>query len=349
MVSTNEPRFQYVPKKAPRMVGVHVLSEHVFCPRSAAQTLEKGDDDGQEEPELGPRLPSFEDYNEHRFVTELKELWSEFRRWVTLLAPAIILPLIIWRLVSPLAGLAACLPLFYFVARLWDNVGMILRLVRERALMEAAEPTPVDVDSALMREINWWSLRKAGFDCEKPVEAYKSLEQGLAGRPWRVLSHGALRIPVMRKHRGERMWRPKHVVRIAAYCRLIENCEATRAPFGVLLFGGSYDCVIIPNTAVAQTQLDRALKDVQEFLRIQEAGKYLPAIPTDNRCNGCHWGEPRQYVRGVSETVVNGNALMPLQTEAKDKVKYHSSCGDRFHWVPPHASAVELGIAERRK
>ncbi len=344
----NQSRFQNTPLSGPPDVGVHVLSEHVFCPRSAALTRETDDDQGEDEPPLGPKLPSFTDFSEHRFVEELQRLWTKFRLWMTLIAPAIALPLLMWRFVSPLAGLATSLPLFYFVAQLWDTVHMIFRVSREHGIMQAAEVTPVNLDSDLIREIHWWSLRKLGFDCEKPVDTYRNAKEGLRGRPWRVLSKGDLRIPVIRQHRGDRTWRPKHVLRIAAYCRLIESCENAKAPFGVLLFGGSYECVIIPNSAATQSQLDRALHDVREFLRIQLSGKFVSAAPTDNRCRGCHWGEPRKYVRHESETVVNGNTLVPLQTRGKDKQTYHSTCGDRFQWVPPHDLATGLGIAERQ-
>jgi len=348
MGSRNQHRVPPRPASAPPEVSVHVLSEHLFCPRSAILTQEMGDDKGEDEPQLGPKLPSFADFSEHQFVDELQSLWGKFRLWMTLIAPAIALAVVLWRLVSPLAGLAGSLPLFYFLARLWDNVNMIVRVAREHRIMRAAEPTPVNLDSELIQEINWWSLRKDGFDCEKPVEAYRNSERGLRGRPWRVLSKGDLRIPVIRQHRGERLWRPKHVVRIAAYCRLIESCEGARAPFGVLLFERSWNCVIIPNTAAARSQLDRALHDVREFLRIQLNGKFVPTAPTDNRCRGCDWGEPRPYVRNKSETVLNGNPLVPLQTRASDKLTYHSTCGDRFYWVPPHEAAIDLGIAEQR-
>ena len=39
--------------------NVHVLSEHVFCPRAAILALESGEDEGDEEPWLGPRLDLF--------------------------------------------------------------------------------------------------------------------------------------------------------------------------------------------------------------------------------------------------------------------------------------------------
>ena len=199
-----------------------------------------------------------------------------------------------------------------------------------------------------IQEVNWWSLRKAGFDCQKLVDPHRDPAERLVGRPWRVLTKGTtLRIPVIRKHRGERVWRPQHVVRVAAYCRLIKNCELGNSPFGVLMFAGSYECLIIPNTTAAQFQLEKALEDVREFLNVYEGGKFIPTEPADNRCSGCHWGKPCQFVAGKTDTILNGNPVIPLRTKAKEQY-FHCACGDRFQWVPPHDDSVGLGIAERR-
>ena len=43
-------------------------------------------------------------------------------------------------------------------------------------------------------------------------------------------------------------------------------------PFGVLMFAGSYDCVIIPNTTKARFEFENALEDVQELLQVQRLG-----------------------------------------------------------------------------
>ena len=88
------------------------------------------------------------------------------------------------------------------------------------------------------------------------------------------------------------------MVRAAAYCRLIKTCEGGNAPFGVLMFAGSYDCLVIPNNGEAQSHFERALREVQEFLSVYEGGKFVPAAPTDNRCSGCHCGKPRKHVDG---------------------------------------------------
>jgi hypothetical protein len=330
------------------LVCAHVLGEHVFCPRAAI--LARGSaDDGEDEPRLGPRLVGFEDLDAHRFAALLNVLWGRIRWSLTLLAPAVVVPYVVARTGWPLVGLGLTLPLFYLLARLWDSGWSIVRVIRERTLFEEAEEVTFDPGSPVMREMNWWSLRKAGFDCELPAEPYYNAEQQLSGKPWRVLTKGTMRIPVVRKHRGERIVRLKHVVRIVAYCRLIETCEGQSSPFGVVLFGGSYDCVIVPRTVAAVHQFEHALHEVRRFLLVHDEGEFIPAAPTDNRCRGCHWGEPRQFVHGKSETVFGNTSLAPMITESPiNRLRYHSSCGDLYRWVPKHADAERLKITEPR-
>lgn len=119
----------------------------------------------------------------------------------------------------------------------------------------------------------------------------------------------------------------------------------------MILFAGTSDCVIIPNTNARQTLYDRALKEVIKFLEIQSAGTHIPCAPTDRRCAGCLHSKPRQFLRGKSETVSNGKPLPAYTTNsvrASDgqlRGTFHCDCGDRFKWVPPHKDAIGLGIA----
>jgi hypothetical protein len=310
--------------------------------------LESGEDEGDEEPMLGPRLDLYVDYNEHRFVEELRAAWREVGLWGTLMAPAALLVVIVWRLASPVWGVAVALPAVWMAVRLWELVMRIAVLVREQAILQAAPVAAIDPAPQETYIINWWTLRKAKFDCSKPSDAYPAFADGLTGKPWRVLTKDTvMRIPVIRKHRGKATWGPQHVVRAAAYCRLIKTRENANAPFGILMFAGSYDCLVIPNNDKAQSQLERALEDVQEFLRIYEAGKFAPVAPRDKRCSGCHWGEPRKHVAGKSDTILNGQTVTARRTRGNNGKCYHSICGDRFpDRVPPHEDAVALGITE---
>jgi hypothetical protein len=330
-------------------VGVHVLSEHVFCPRAALLAIESGDDAGEEGLCLGQRLDGFHDYDDHRFAEGIHSMWGDLRLWSACLVPALILVAVVWRSISPQAAVFTTLPIFYLFARIWDTGMQLITLIRERAILRAAQPASIDLGSQQIREVNWWSLRKAGFDCVKPPDAYRDHSERLTGKPWRVLTKDTkLRIPVIRKHHGERVWRPQHAVRVAAYCRLIEVCEGGVAPFGIILFAGSYDCVIIPNTAGNQAQFHAALEDVREFLAVSAEGRFVPKAPTDNRCAGCPFGEPREYARGYSDTVLNGNVVEALRTKGPSGRTFHCTCGDKFVWVPPHDAALLLRLTERR-
>jgi hypothetical protein len=229
-------------------IGVHVLSEHVFCPRAALIADESGNDAGDEEPHLGPRLDMFIDYSEHEFTEALHKAWGEMWLWLTLLAPAILIVLLATYLHSPFAGLVLSLPVFLLVAKCWDTLNNIIALVREQARYRAAPEFVIDSELTEITRLSWWSLRKAGFDCNKPPDTLKDPAGKLVGRPWRQLKKGGSIIPVVRRSRGNSEWGRQHEVRIAAYCDLIEKSEGAESPFGVILFSGTSDCVIIPNT-----------------------------------------------------------------------------------------------------
>ena len=341
------PRFH----GGPTEVGVHVLSQHVFCPRAAILALEMGKDNGEEgqEQEGGPRLAGVFDYDLHRFAEAIQSAWHEVRLWATLVAAATILVFGLWRLWSPLAGLVGTLPLFLCLARFWDLSSRLIDLIRERAVFLSAPPLSVDLTSTEIQEVNWWSLRKAGFDCLKSVDAFRDPESRLVGKPWRLLVKGtSLRIPVVRKHRGDRIWRPQHRVRISAYCRLIETCQGGESPFGILMFSDTYQCLIIPNADVEQAKFKEAIQAVREFLHGFQVSRAAPMPPTDSRCRGCHFGQPRQFIAGETQTVFNGVAKEPFLTKAANNGLYHCPCGDLFEWVPPHDDALELRIATRR-
>lgn len=333
--SLQEPR-----PSSDRHIGVHVLSEHVFCGRAGGLALEsEGEDQGEEGPRFGPRLDQFcYDYDEARFEEAVQRDWGEVRRWLTWLGPAILVPFAAWRLHSGMAALLISLPAFWIVAKILEACQTLLTHLRARSTYRAATTVTIDMAPRSLIQVDWWALRKAGFDCHRPLDAYRG--ERLIGRPWRVLVKDTKwRIPVIRKHRGEAVCRPQHQVRAAAYCRLIESCEGGRAPFAVMLFGGTYDCVIIPNNAASERDLDQALADFDDFLRVTDEGRFIPDVPTDNRCRGCPWGRPIP----LSETaILNGQPLWPLRIEGIRHGNFHCICGDRFNFVPLHAEIQRL-------
>ena len=78
---------------------------------------------------------------------------------------------VVWRLISPLWGVVVACLLFCPGGPVLGYAVRIVQLVRERMRFEAAAPAAIDLAAQEVRKVNWWSLRKAGFDCLKPVDA----------------------------------------------------------------------------------------------------------------------------------------------------------------------------------
>jgi hypothetical protein len=343
-------RFQF-PASRTSNIGVHVLSEFVFCPRAAVIASESGRDEGDEEPNLGPRLDLVIDYNEHRFVEALQQSWGEMRLWLTLMALAMLVAMVAGSLHSLTAGVILSLPVFVMLAKCWDTLANIIALVREQALFRSAPEMVVDLEPTEVKRLSWWSLRKAGFDCQKPPELFDHPAGHISGKPWRLLRRGSLMIPVIRRRLGNSEWGTQHEVRLSAYCDLIEKCTGGDTPFGVILFAGTSDCIIIPNNKTRQTTYERSLRAALKFMGPHRDGPPPTNPPTDTRCSSCPHGKPRVFQPGKSETVLNGKSLTTcaansVRPDGQFRGEFHSTCGDRFRWTPPHKDAVDLNIAK---
>lgn len=327
-------------------LSVHVLGEQVFCLRAGLIAFESGDEQAVE-PELGPKLHDWIDYDLHRFREELHRCWEKLSFWVMWLAPAVLVVLIFWRMISPFAAALVSLPAFYVAVRAGEILVRIFSLLWAWQQYTRAPETDIDLNPTKEIDINWWTLRKAGFDCLKPPDPHRHPERPLSGRPWRMLIKTPYRIPVLCKHLGKRSWGQQHVIRLAAYSQLIELCEVAKAPFGILKFGNSYRCRLIPITAETKATLERELLNAWELLQVAQSEKYTLAPPTGNQCHGCRHGLPHLLQKG-SVTVLNGVEWDAVAIPVGKDKKYHSTCGDRFRWVPPHQKAEELGITSQK-
>lgn len=316
-----------------QVIRVHELSEFVFCPRAGLIAHETAvEDTGDEYADPGPKLGGYWDYTEHRFDEEIQRVRRHLAYWSLLTVPSLLLVLAIRSYFSvTIAALSASL-LGYVLSKVLYALLQLFHLIRERYLLKSADGKSVNLAPKHISTVNWWALRKAGFECRKPDDNYFDSARLLAGKPWRVLEHGVqLRVPVVRKHRGDRIQGPQHTVRLITYCELLEVCERAQSPFGVLMFAGSDECVVIPNTRQYRQESSAALNRYRRFLSGSEHDRGLPAIPRDSRCRGCHLGKPRKYVPFESETLLDGERLSPMLMD-----DYHCTCGDRFRWYPPH-------------
>lgn len=336
-----------------QLLSVHVLSEHVFCTRAGVIASESGADTGDEERELGPRLDPYIDYDEHKFLEALRQASGEIRLWLTWLAPATFVLFISILFDAPFVAVWVSLPVLILLGKTGEGLMTIIELIRERTKFRSAPVIELDLAPTKVTHANWWSLRKAGFVCDRLKERLEVPDGTLTGNPWRILTkRNTINVPVIRRQRGRSEWFPQHEVRLIAYCRLIEQTMGGKCPFGVILFGGTSNCVIIPNSLDRQKQTRLAIDDIHEWQGIQLLQPTQPPPPSGNQCAGCALGKPRLYRAGSSETILNGKAL-PACTASGDarsnessREKYHSDCGDRFEWVPRHDRAKELGIRE---
>lgn len=166
---------------------------------------------------------------------------------------------------------------------------------RRRAAQTAQAREPVQGTDQMQR-VNWWELLRAGFESEVHEFVLEDESLQLAGRPWRVLSRGSLRIPVVKAltPEGDRspLPKPQQAARIAAYCRLLANSVGGESPFGIVIFGGTYEGWTVPNTAKLQEELEVIVaRAKQQFAALSPEDD--PGRPESTSiCTGCPHGLP---------------------------------------------------------
>lgn len=329
----------------PRL-GVRVVSEMIFCPRAGLIAYELSKQgkllDGDEgDAETSPRLDWLPDYNDDLIYEALQQRWDEVY-WVLKIAIwwAIGTAVMFFAVDSGLGGLLA-VPFAVLPFWLVPQGRQILELERRwRAYRRAQNTLQISELGSEERTVNWWQLRKAGFAVTKPQEPNVHREWQLAGCPFLVLRYQALAIPVFRKHRGQRDVHSQNRARIAAYCQLLEWCERAQSPFGIMLFAGSYDAVIIPNNARSQAIFRDGLLQARAVIKAADAGD-PPGLPTRNQCVGCPLGYPKAFRPGETDahlSVLPGSFTPRTGVDGRG---YHCVCGDRFEWLPPHQRAIE--------
>ena len=181
---------------------------------------------------------------------------------------------------------------------------------------------------------------KAGFESITYQDTLRDERWKLAGRPWRVLRKGGMRIPVFLMRRGNKV-KFQHIARMAAYCHLIETCEGAESPYGIVLFNGTYDGIAIPNAPGPRKAFHSALVKSRKIINDSIEGKD-PEPPSNRQiCYYCPNGRPVSYIPGETEHKKMGEPLpvhiIPAFPAGYD---FHSACGDRFRWVAPHEKVL---------
>lgn len=322
---------------------VHTLSEFVFCPRAGVIAYDNQQMDEVDSKPLRFNLDYLPDYSvaliEEAFKHQLRDLWRLVFHLLGVIAFNILLYRWGW-----LIGIAAGAGLLIAVGwRVADRLDKVLILVaRRRRVIEALSREPV-LNSQQMQRVNWWELLRAGYESEVDELVLEDESLQIAGRPWRILKKGSRRIPVVKAltPSGRDLSVPKaqHSTRIAAYCRLIERNIGVEAPFGIVIFGNTYEGWTVPNTETLQDELEAVVKIAKEQLKTVD--DFASAIEPESVsiCAGCLHGEPIALERRPA-----GNKNIRGATSQKDGKLYHSRCGDLFGWVPPHQTAKKLRL-----
>ncbi|MBX3414034.1 MAG: hypothetical protein KF708_15195 [Pirellulales bacterium] len=224
---------------------VHTLSEFVFCPRAGAIAYANQQMDEVDLPPPRFNLDYLPDYSLALIEEALDHQLRSFRRLGLQVLAAIIGGGLLWwggyRLILLPIALLLLRQAVLFSQRL-SNV--LLLAARRRAALAAQAREPVR-DSDQMQKVNWWELLRAGYESEAHELVLEDESLQLAGRPWRVLSRGSLRIPVVKAltPAGDRspLPKPQHAARVAAYCRLLSQSVGGESPFGIVIFGSTYE------------------------------------------------------------------------------------------------------------
>lgn len=326
-------------------MGIHVLSEFVFCPRAGVLSFEMGYGDTGEEQDHVPPLDYLPDFELELIEERLQQEWQEVTKLIGF-GFAVGLVLIGATLfVHLLVGILLFAGCGGLTTELVRRGRVILELARRRDLALRAKPHLPDADDEHLQAVNWWALLKAGFCPVEYAGPHRDNDWRLLGRPWRVLEMESLRIPVFRKVWGAAELYPQHFVRMAAYCRVIEQAEGGRSPYGIVLFGQGHDGCTVPNIDAHRERLQEALATARRLIEAVRKDEQAVEPPSSlSVCSGCRLGLPREYVRGATEITANGRMLPVKCTKGADKKNYHSPCGDRFNWVPPHELAAKIGV-----
>lgn len=338
---------------APRL-GVHTISEFMFCRRAGIVVLDQKTGDSGSEFEPAPALsglPTHEIDEIRRAMTEILYRLKFPVAWNVFTVLCLFCAMAVWGLL----GLIVLGPAQYYSYQWLKSMLLDYSFLSQRLKSaKAAAVQEPNWELPLPQAIHWWSLIRAGF---VSVEKRQTLEDpvlGVAGRPWRVLNRGSFGFPVMRirvddqqhDRRKEGRLHPNQLARIAAYSYLMNRLERADSSWAIVLFGDSDEGVAIPITPEVWNSFHEGL--IAARRRTAEYRTDPLNVPNMNSgnsfvCAGCPFGKPRRL---GTPSVFLGAAVAPFGTSTVQGTVYHCTCGDRFKWVPPHQEAKRLGLTQ---
>ncbi len=340
--------------EAPSM-GVHTLSEFIYCPRAGAVSDGSRQEDTGTELPRAPALGGLPWHDKDQIEQAIEQLLHEIKIPVALNIGLYLFAFWIASAWTPVALLAFIPPGYTWGQWLVHLLSRYLKLKGrlKMASRAAAEEPNWEVPQA--QPIHWWSLIRAGFVSIEKQEPLRDDSLGLAGKPWRVLRKGNAVYPVLKirvddeKHdrRREGRLRRQQLARIAAYAYLLHRCERADSSWAIVLFNNSDEGIAIPITSEAwQVFYSGLIRSRQQLQALRDAPRSIPE-KNGEACLGCPLGEPRPI--GREKTFRNGTVISTFGTDVKvdpgkKKFAMHSTCGDYFEWIPPHREAIRRGM-----
>jgi len=317
-------------------LGVNLLSEFVFCPRAGLIESERSREDVGEDEEPPASVSYMPPHEISDIVWRIEQTTRGMARWLPVPAAACLITMVLaWRLgwVPAMAGLfvTACLakPIF-------TSLEELRKLKELLAFAESRKPVVPDPKIEANQDVNWWELRKAHFEPVKPPRGLEDDATHLIGKPWRILTREGMQIPVFKKRidgpNPTTVYR-QHYARMAAYCYLLERATGAESPYGIILFGYTYTGVAL-NAKASRRHFREGLLAARQAIKDSQNSMLPPAPDPPDPCRGCPHGKP-----SVKKTSTADSGDGNPKTIGADGREYHSDCGDRFGWVPPHERA----------
>jgi len=325
-------------------IRVRSLGEFVFCPRAGVLAAKKGGD--EEEVEYDQvHLDFLPQYSLAVIEEQLAIRLPKMGAWIGRILGALFGMGLAWWFDWKWLMLGISLVIFFMGRRLSQGIRAVLTLSDYRRQALDAEPKEPNFTGTTRVDVNWWELLKAGFDSIRPQETFRDEGMKLAGKPWRVLRKGDLRIPVIKlsadRFEGGRYWVfPQHEIRLAAYALLIEACEGCQSPYGVILFSDTFQGVAITISPEFRKQVIDRLEQFRSVLLAFENGPPPDPPAKMEICSGCLFGLPKP----VDGSVPQNSKQKIHGVTGRDGTLCHSECGDQFGWVPPHSLAKRKGL-----
>lgn len=344
----------------PPQVGVHTLSEYIFCKRAGLLTMEQSHDDLGGDFIPAPALGGIQLFEPDFIAAQLEQHTEKLKTYTATFLAIVGFAVGIGFTVGydfrfgDVVAYGVLVGMISTGILWWRELQCCIRCwFRLRQARNAAKREP-NWDLLSPQAVNWWELLQSGFDSRRMQHSLYHPEINLKGRPWRILHRGDRHLPVIRISVSEydgtnltavRLYE-KHRARLAAYAYLIETCEQAQADWVIVLYNDSDDGIAVPlGERDWKAFINGLLMARREISRLQENPRHRPRPPKGRQCAGCHFGRPRRV--GRRPTVLLGTELPPFATsDSKGERLFHSTCGDRFQDVPPHHVAESLGILE---